>query len=275
MGKEIWNKIIIDDENTKYSISSYGNIRNDITGLILKPFKNHDDYLVITLYHKGKKYLRRINILVAKAFIPNPLNKPTVNHKDGIKTNNYVYNLEWATYSEQNIHAFKMGLMKPKVGEQSHYNKYPETTIHKICKLLEDGYDRKQVSEKLNVPKSLIKHIIGGGSWKHVSSLYIIDREKTKTKILTGSKSYYSKYSEETIREICYLLQKGKSRKYIKNKLNLLNTRIIINIQEGTTWKHISSQYVIIYVPHHIIHNKIKSSTTIKNLFTIKINIGE
>jgi hypothetical protein len=56
----------------------------------------------------------RIHILVAKAFISNPLNLPTVNHKDGNRKNNDVCNLEWATSERQNIHAIQTGLHKTR-----------------------------------------------------------------------------------------------------------------------------------------------------------------
>lgn len=55
-----------------------------------------------------------VHRVVALAFISNPCNKPTVNHKDGNKQNNNVANLEWATHSEQTLHAFATGLLEPR-----------------------------------------------------------------------------------------------------------------------------------------------------------------
>ena len=59
----------------------------------------------------NKSHYRYVHILVAQAFIPNPLNLPTVNHEDGVKSNNFVDNLEWATYSKQTRHGIENGLI--------------------------------------------------------------------------------------------------------------------------------------------------------------------
>lgn len=57
-----------------------------------------------------------IHRVLAELYIPNPYNKPCVNHKDGNKLNNDLSNLEWVTYSENNIHALQHGLRKPPTG---------------------------------------------------------------------------------------------------------------------------------------------------------------
>ncbi len=102
----------------------------------MKPIKGYESYLVSingdvysTKRHKyltksynggyakiiikvdGVHHNKLVHRLVAQAYIPNPENKPQVNHKDGDKANNNVFNLEWCTQSENNIHAFKSGLM--------------------------------------------------------------------------------------------------------------------------------------------------------------------
>lgn len=76
--------------------------------------KGHFPRMRVQLWKNNKAYLRAVHRLVANAFIPNPNNKQTVNHIDGNPLNNCVSNLEWTTFSENQVHAYKHGLMKVK-----------------------------------------------------------------------------------------------------------------------------------------------------------------
>jgi hypothetical protein len=86
---------------------------------VLKSGMSSKGYLQINLCRNGKQKTVKIHRLVAETFIPNPKNKPEVNHKDGKKGNNLFSNLEWATPSENIRHAYHTGLM----GEARHKNK--------------------------------------------------------------------------------------------------------------------------------------------------------
>lgn len=79
----------------------------------LKPQKTWKGYLRVHLRNNNGPRHKPIHRLVAEAFIPNPDNKPEVNHKDGNKKNNYVGNLEWCTGSENMRHAFDVLQRKP------------------------------------------------------------------------------------------------------------------------------------------------------------------
>jgi len=96
------------NEFPNYSISNLGNVKNNKTNHPLKRHKNNYGYELVTFH--GGKATRSVHRLVAIHFIPNPANKETVNHKNGIKTDNCVSNLEWATRSENMQHCFDTGL---------------------------------------------------------------------------------------------------------------------------------------------------------------------
>ena len=112
MNNEIWKPI--EGTDGMYEVSNTGKVRSlnylgrGITKE-LKPWKN-GGYRRINLIVAGKKKNFLLHRMVAEAFIPNPDNKPEVNHKDGDKWNNSVANLEWATRRENITHADETGL---------------------------------------------------------------------------------------------------------------------------------------------------------------------
>lgn len=105
--KEEWKKIKGAVLNEKYEISNTGKVRNSETGKILKSRPDKEGYLIITISVDKVRRTVKIHRLVAEAFIPNPENKPQVNHKDGKHDNNCVSNLEWCTSSENHLHAYR------------------------------------------------------------------------------------------------------------------------------------------------------------------------
>lgn len=94
-----------------YQVSNLGRIKSLQNGKakILRLLKNSKGYLRVCLSNENRKYIR-VHRLIAFAFIPNPENKPQINHKNGIKTDNRIENLEWITCSDNHKHAFKIGL---------------------------------------------------------------------------------------------------------------------------------------------------------------------
>lgn len=111
--KEIWKDI--DGFVGKYMVSNLGNVKSlnyNHTHFekLLCPTTNHYGYQQLSLKSKSIHKTVYVHTLVAKAFIPNPLNKKEVNHIDGNKLNNCVTNLEWVTPKENTQHAIKTGL---------------------------------------------------------------------------------------------------------------------------------------------------------------------
>ena len=95
---------------------------------ILRPGVVGGGYLQVWLYRDGEKQGALVHRLVAKAFIPNPENKPDVNHKDGVKANCRKGNLKWETKKENNDHAMKTGLTLP--GSNAYKGKVAIGTRH-------------------------------------------------------------------------------------------------------------------------------------------------
>lgn len=131
MQEEVWKDVV--GYEGLYRVSNYGNVisiprlskkRNRIyAGQKLNCTKFLTGYLNVGLSKDSITTKYNVHRLVAEAFIPNPENKATVNHKDGNKLNNNINNLEWNTYTENNRHAFANNLIKRYCGKDNKASK--------------------------------------------------------------------------------------------------------------------------------------------------------
>jgi predicted XRE-type DNA-binding protein len=113
-----------------------------------------------------RQYL--VHRLLAKSFIPNPENKPNINHKDGDPSNLTLENLEWCTQQENVEHSFKTGLQVNPKGEEAGNAKLTEEDVVRIKRLLETNLYQWQIAEEFNVHKSTISLIKSKKVWSHV-----------------------------------------------------------------------------------------------------------
>lgn len=97
-----------------YTIDIFGNVIRVKDGKEVPQHKNKFGYMNVALYRDGKQKQHKVHRLIAQAFIPNPQNKEQVNHIDGNKAHNVVWNLEWCTCKENINHAIKAGIYQPK-----------------------------------------------------------------------------------------------------------------------------------------------------------------
>jgi hypothetical protein len=133
--------------------------------------KDKDGYIVIGLTNNRNTKTHKVHRLVAEAFISNPKNKPQINHKNGIKSDNRVENLEWCTASENKTHAYRMGITKKQTGSESSQAKLNEDQVKEIKTLLNNNIlTHREIGIKYNVGRTTITEINRGNNWKNIDS---------------------------------------------------------------------------------------------------------
>jgi len=144
----------------RYSVSNFGNIRNDLTGRIMKLKINSEGYYKLNLRtseKKPKSQTKTVHRLVALAFIPNPDNKPFIDHVDNNQLNNHTSNLRWATPAEN---SYNMKISKNNtsgykgVRFNSRDKKWVAKIRHKGKSIHIGSYEFKEDSIKARVLKA-------------------------------------------------------------------------------------------------------------------------
>ena len=231
----------------EYYVDDEGDVINGNTGEYLYGWIGKRGYRMISLRinpnEKTPKFKKfPIHRLVAQAFIPNPENKPQVNHINGNKLCNWASNLEWVTNMENYVHARKTGLIK--TCDALSYATVSNQIVHKICELLVLGYSNIAIIEYLGLPnnawsKSLVGRIRTGKAWKDISYQY--DFKKI------GS---LKKNPDNIIHQICRFLELGYSVKMIFEKVGKPNNYpyrkfkgLVYDIRTHKSHKNISKNY--------------------------------
>lgn len=165
MENETWKDI--PNYEGLYKVSNLGRIKSFYFGIsrILNPHKMTSGYYSIRLSKDKVSIAKYIHRLVAIAFIENPLEKSSVNHKNGVKTDNNILNLEWATHKENMHHAIKNGLLVVS-GECAATSKLSDKIIIEIRTNKE--LNQRELAKKYNV---------------HPSNISLIKNKKTRNNI--------------------------------------------------------------------------------------------
>lgn len=220
---EEWRPVYIKGHKTKFKISNYGRFMNTETDYIYKPLPCKKGYLAYSFYVPELKLSCRklAHRLVAKAFIPNPKKRKQVNHKDGNKTNNSIYNLEWCTNSQNNKHATNKGLVNSKL---------TSSEVVEICELLLDTKNTYEAIAKMyNVSTENIRTIAIRKTWKRIGDNYDFPPRKVPL-------------TKRQVHKACRMLEKGIDDEIIGNELGC--TKFVIRrIKYRKNWTQISKNY--------------------------------
>lgn len=160
----------------RYAATEDGQIWSHLSGKFLKQFANPRKYWFVGLRVDGKQIKKSVARIIGKTFIPNPENKPEINHKDGNKNNNRSDNLEWATHSENNLHAYRIGLKTTRphphgTGSYSRESKRKlnDEQVRQIRSLYREGKHRgPALSKMFNTPGRTIYDILEGKKYKDI-----------------------------------------------------------------------------------------------------------
>ena len=146
----------VKDWEGRYAVSTHGRVRNTKTGLIRKTPTGKNGYPIVGLCRGTAKESVGVHLIMARAFLRKPhCRRPQVNHKDGVKTNNHISNLEWITQAKNLEHAWRIGLREDA-----------RQTAVRIHRTLTDEQVKRIRETYLKTPRTMKSIADEFGTWK-------------------------------------------------------------------------------------------------------------
>jgi hypothetical protein len=211
VGPEIWIRAKINGVKTNSDVSTFGRVRIHKNKKLRRIHPNYQGYLMVNVRINKKNQLVGVHRLVAEAFVPNPENKPEVNHINGRKFDNRRTNLEWVTRSENILHAYKNGLIPIKREFDSCHNVYSVEEISKCIKLLKKKYTIPIVVESTGIKYDTVSHIYHGMIYQELAKSLGFEPVPWKKQF------DFKPYEEKVIK----MIEKGKEPNEIRKELPL------------------------------------------------------
>lgn len=213
----------------EYHISNLGRVKSFkryTEGKIMSLNMTKQGYYHVIFYSNKILKGMKVHRLVASAFIPNPENKPQVNHIDGNKYNNVVSNLEWSTASENQFHAIELGLSTSSKGNKHGRSKLTEELVIDI---LERGKwsSYETIAKSYGVDRKTIEDILKRKKWKHIEGFEPVKSDK--------SSNYSCKLKKEDVE---YIRNSSDSNSYLAIKFNV-DVETIRSCKKFITYKDV------------------------------------
>lgn len=251
---EQWKLIEFPDLPPYYWVSTYGRVYNERSGYIMNGHIVENGYVVVSFKNiYGKRIYYHVHRLVMLAFCP--IQNPelyVVNHKDGVKTNNHISNLEWTTQKGNVEHAFRLGLRK--CGEDSSHTVFTNEQVHKVCKCMENGMNLYQLSYNVfdRAPdqqiKTLCTNIYSRKFWVEISNNYAIENYKRNMIFSVPQIEYICQLLSQDINmDTSDILQYLSITLYTEKEYEVYN-RAIRSIRKGKSCRNISEKYNLQYI---------------------------
>lgn len=213
-----------------YEVSSHGRVRSLLRpatsptakckmygGRILKPNLTPFGYHQVPLSIERVRYMRRIHTLVLEAFV-GPSNGLVCNHKDAVRTNNRLENLEWVTQYQNVRHA--IDVMGQRFGR---IRTISDEDIALAIRLRSEGWTIRAVAERFGVTHRVIERATAGCGYENMPK---------------GEANYNARLTDDLVRDIRHLRATGLSTARIAKQLGF-GKSTIKRVVSGKSWRHV------------------------------------